>query len=317
MAPKGAKKVWIADDNDKRTIALTLTVTSDGKVLPFQIIYKGKTRHSFSKIQFPNGFSLSLNLKHHSNTEEAIRHLEDIVITYIKQERAKIQNLNQPALLIWDVFHGQKTDKVTSLLRENNILIGYVLNNMTANFQVLDLTVNKWVKGFICKNFNDWLASKLQEELDAGNLVDQIQIKFQLSTIKPLHANWLIQVYDFLSSAEGKQIILAGCKAAEITGALQKGVSGFSGDTLDPYNDIDPFDQGVDPYNDIDPFDQGEIEITASPMVTPASGEYVEHKRVDPERICEEVDENSGQFLPNFMPEVEMSSDEDEEIAAE
>ena len=113
----------------------------------------------------------------------------------------------------------------------------------------------------------------MQEELDAGNPVDQKQIKFKPSTMKPLHANWLTQVYDFLSSADRKHIILAGWKAAGITGALQKGVSSFSGGTLDPYNDIDPFDQG-------------EIEITASSMVIPASEGYVEHERVDPEFIC-------------------------------
>ena len=60
MAPKGTKK----------NITLTLTVTMDGKALPFQAIYKGKTKQSLPKGTFPTGFRLSANMKHHINTQE-------------------------------------------------------------------------------------------------------------------------------------------------------------------------------------------------------------------------------------------------------
>ena len=162
MAPKGAKKVGVAGSADKRMITLTLTVTQDGKILPFQIIYKGKTMQSCPKVRFPDGFSLSANVKHHSNTGEVLRHLEEIVIPYVNADRAKLANPDQFSLLIWDVFRGQKTDEVTSLLTENKILYEYVPNNMTADFQVLDLTVNKWVKNIMMNKFNAWFADILR-----------------------------------------------------------------------------------------------------------------------------------------------------------
>ena len=56
---------------------------------------------------------------------------------------------DQLAFLIWDAFLGQKTDEVTSLLRENKIVFEYIPNDMAANFKVLDLSVNKWVKGTV------------------------------------------------------------------------------------------------------------------------------------------------------------------------
>ena len=55
-------------------------------------------------------------------------------------------NPDQHALLIWDVFRGQKTDTVSTLLEKNKILYEFVPNNMTDIFQVLDLTVNGLVK---------------------------------------------------------------------------------------------------------------------------------------------------------------------------
>ena len=89
MAPKGAKKVGMAGIANKRNITLKLTVTVDGKALPFQAIYKEKTKQSLPKVIFPTGFSLSSNMKHHSNTQEGLTHLKEIDIPYVEAERKK------------------------------------------------------------------------------------------------------------------------------------------------------------------------------------------------------------------------------------
>ena len=80
MAPKNSTRVGLAGSTDKRSITLTLTVTLDRKIFPFQIIYGGKTHQSLPKITFPAKFSTSVNEKHYSNTEEVIKHLQEIVI---------------------------------------------------------------------------------------------------------------------------------------------------------------------------------------------------------------------------------------------
>ena len=54
----------------------------------------------------------------------------------------------------------------------------YVPNNMTVDFQVLDLTVNKWVKGIMMDKFNKWFAETLRKELDAEMSLEEISIKF-------------------------------------------------------------------------------------------------------------------------------------------
>ena len=50
MAPQGAKKVDVAKIADKRMNTLTLTVTMDGKVLPYQAIYKEKQSSLYQKL---------------------------------------------------------------------------------------------------------------------------------------------------------------------------------------------------------------------------------------------------------------------------
>ena len=82
-----------------------------------QLIYKGNTSQSFPKITFPTGFSLSANEKHFSNTEESIKFLEEIIVSYVDKKRGEIDSPDQAALLIWDVFRGQKTEPVLEVLR--------------------------------------------------------------------------------------------------------------------------------------------------------------------------------------------------------
>ena len=71
----------------------------------------------------------------------------------------EVRDADQHALLIWNVFRGQKTEAVTSILQEQKILNDYVPNNMTGYFQVLDLTVNKEVKDCMKQKLNEWFAA--------------------------------------------------------------------------------------------------------------------------------------------------------------
>ena len=104
MAPKNSTCVGLAGSTEKCSTTLTLIVTLNGKILPFQIIYEGKTDQSLPKITFPAKFNTSVNEKHYSNTEEVIKHLKEIVVPYVNEERKKIGDADQYALLIWDVF---------------------------------------------------------------------------------------------------------------------------------------------------------------------------------------------------------------------
>ena len=69
-AEKNVKDVLISGSADKRSINATFAEILDGSFLPFQSIYKGKTKQNLPKRDFPDGFSQSVNGKHFSNTQE-------------------------------------------------------------------------------------------------------------------------------------------------------------------------------------------------------------------------------------------------------
>ena len=67
-----------------------------------------------------------------------------------------------------DVFRGQKTEYVLTVLKDNNILLVRVPANMTHIFQLLDLTVNGTFKLFTRKKFSKWRNRQILRALENG-----------------------------------------------------------------------------------------------------------------------------------------------------
>ena len=126
---------------------------------------------------------------------------------YVEKTRTKLDDLKQSALLIWDVFRGQKTESVIEILKENNIHTEYIPNNMTNCYQPLDLTTNKLAKEFLKTKFSQWYSQQIQDALDSAKAVEDIEVKVPLSVMKPLHGCWLIEMYNELTSARCRKVI--------------------------------------------------------------------------------------------------------------
>ena len=246
MAKKGVKSVSIAGSGDKRGITGTFVITLDGKFLPIQLIYGGKTKQSLPRYKFPESFSVSVNPKHFSNTEESIKIINEIVVPYVEKEREKLGDKSQPALL-----RGQMTSEVTTLLQESNIFFVTVPNNMTHLFQPLDLTMNGFCKSYSKRKFAQWFAQQFDRELALFKKVEDIQMKFQLTEIKPIHANWISQFYNHMSTDEGSKIIINGWKKSGISDAVTGGSSSLP--SLDPFQDIAPLPQSLEVHETIIP----------------------------------------------------------------
>ena len=238
MAKRNSKSVAIAGSTDKRSITGTFVITLDGRFLPMQLIYGGKTQQSLPRFNFPDGFSLSCNPKHFSNTEESVKIIKEVLLPYIEDQRKKLRKPNQTALLTMDVFRGQITDDVTSLLTEHNVHVVLVPNNMTHLFQPLDLTVNKHCKSFLKRLFSKWYSQQIENQLSIGKKIEEVDIKFTLTTIKPLHAQWLVEFYNEMTSESGSTVIVNGWKASGIYDGLKMGSSNLP--SIDPFQDISP-----------------------------------------------------------------------------
>lgn len=238
MTEKNTKSVPIAGSTDKRSMTATFTITLEGKFLPMQLIYAGKTSQSHPKVDFPDTFSLSANPKHYSNTAESIKLIKKIIIPYLEKERSSLNLLpTHQALLVMDVFRGQMTDDVLNLLKENSILLVRVPANMTHLYQPLDLTVNGHFKTFMRSKFSQWYSKQILLQLEGGADVQSVKVDVKLTIVKPLHAIWLIEYYNKMSSPEGQEVVQNGWLRSGITDAIKLGSSKLP--SLDPFRDID------------------------------------------------------------------------------
>ena len=116
---------------------------------------------------------------------------------------------------------------------------------MTHLFQPLDLTVKKVAKDFTKKKFLEWFSRQISIGLENGQKLEDIDIDYRFSVLKPLHAKWLISFYDYISSPEGKAIIASGWIKSNIFNAVELELSKLP--VLDPFNNICPLMEVIPP----------------------------------------------------------------------
>ena len=62
--------------------------------------------------------------------------------------------------------------------------------------------------------------------------------------MKPLHATWLIELYNTMITDQGKEVIISGWNEAGVSDAIEIGLYKLS--SLDPFNDILPNEECLD-----------------------------------------------------------------------
>ena len=58
----------------------------------------------------------------------------------------------------------------------------------------------------------------MQQQLRSGVKLEDVEVDLKLTVIKPLHAQWLVNMYNYFTGPECKKVILEGWKKAGISG---------------------------------------------------------------------------------------------------
>ena len=140
-------------------------------------------------------------------------------------EKAKGYPDEQMSLIIMDTFKGQDNDEVAKLCRKNNCALIIVPHNLTNKFQPLDITVNKPAKSFIKDKYNMWYTEQVAKQLNEGKAPADVEVSLNLSEIKPLHAKWIYEMYEYLRGRS--DLVLNGFESAGITEAVEKSNEDF------------------------------------------------------------------------------------------
>lgn len=219
MEKKGTKRVEMAAIDDKRQITGVFGCTLSGDFLPVQVIYTGKTKKCLPKYDFPPDWHITHTPNHWANEETTVDYLNSIILPYVKKKRAehKLED-TFPALVVFDVFKGQTTSKINSILLDNNILFVHVPANCTDRLQPLDLSINKPAKEFLRMKFHNWYGQQICNQLE--NKTEE-PVDMRISILKPVSAQWLVELYEYFKS--NPKFIINGFRAAGIVDILKDG----------------------------------------------------------------------------------------------
>ena len=202
------------------------------KSLFFYWIIPGKTKRSQQKgADFPNTFHVTQNEKHWANETTVLQFLDHIIIPYVKDIRGSLAAPDQRALLIFDVFRGHMTAKVKEKLNINNIGFVLVPPNLTNLFQPLDVSVNKASKTVIKNCYSKFYRDEVTRQLTAGVNPHDVKVDVRISILKPLHAKWILEVYNRFQSSRGKNVIINGFRKSHILEVL----------SMETFPEQDPF----------------------------------------------------------------------------
>ena len=141
-----------------------------------------------------------------------------------------------------DVFKGQMTLEVLTILNNNNMCLVNIPPNMTKYYQPLDLMVNGHAKRYLKNKFSTWYGNQISKKLDEVVNIDAVNVKLRLTALKPLHAQWIVDFYNEMTTVKRKPIIESGWRAAGITDAIRIGSKNLP--AIDPFHDIDPLIDG-------------------------------------------------------------------------
>ena len=162
LAAEGSRRVEIVGLGDKRQVTATFAASLDGKFLPMQILYQGKTAHSHPKYAFPEGFDIFHTPNHWANEQTCLRFFEKIIFPYVRKVREDMAEPSQKALVLMDNFSGQMTTSVLEKVEEEGIVVVMVPAGTTNRLQPLDVSTNKAAKDFLREKFRQWYASQVE-----------------------------------------------------------------------------------------------------------------------------------------------------------
>ena len=86
--------------------------------------------------------------------------------------------------------------------------------NCTDRLQLLNISVNKAAKEFLRRQFHDWYAKQICKQLKDDTQVVLVDLK--LSTVKPLGARWMMNLYDYLEAEPEIVTVVNGFRGAVI-----------------------------------------------------------------------------------------------------
>lgn len=164
---KGSKDIKVSGMEDKPQVTCCLSSSSDGTLLPMQIIFTGKTKCSLPKtdvarIFLADGFHLTMSLSHWSNLETCQQFVLCILVPYFEHIVTELQlPPNQEMIWLLDCWSIHKSEAFWTWMKKDHlrICVLFVPANCTSKLQPADVILQRPLKCAFSRCFKQWSAA--------------------------------------------------------------------------------------------------------------------------------------------------------------
>jgi hypothetical protein len=208
---KGAKRIKLQGiGQDKAQITVTLAVTETGKILPPQLIFKGKTTKCHPKEPPPSNGYYTQTESHWQTPQSFKEWIEKVIVPYRTKTIEELKLVQtQKLLLILDLHYSHK-DKVSALevMERNNIVPVFIPAGCTDKLQVLDVCCNRPFKCAARKAFRDHVHLKFNHWHQTLKLDPELFVlPTQMSALKPHMSSFVEKGFNALATPEMEKSI--------------------------------------------------------------------------------------------------------------
>ncbi|THU88058.1 hypothetical protein K435DRAFT_830622 [Dendrothele bispora CBS 962.96] len=232
---KGTRQVDIHGKDEKRAYTICVSSTADGDLLPFQIIWSGKTARSLPSPNAEgyaeataNGFRMTFanspKANSHYSTEKTMEELvNDLIQPYVKQY---IQDhdlpADQKAILYIDCYpvHTGKEFRTFVLDAHPNIFLVFVPANCTSIGQPADVGLQRVLKHHIRQDNLQYLVDSHIAGLAQGLSPSQIKFTTSLPALRDASVKPCVNVYNFFQTSDGRKLVQKAWENCSIRGGF-------------------------------------------------------------------------------------------------
>jgi hypothetical protein len=209
---RGAKQVTTHGVEEKRAFTLLVGLSANGKLLPFQSIWGGKTAAS---LLAPDGddweaatglefrFEVSGISRNYWSTEGTMKsYVTNTLVPYFQREKTRLHlPSDHPCLWQIDVWSVHASESFRTWMSQSYpwIILDYVPGGCTGLFQPCDVGFQRPLKLAIGRYLNEQVVREVSEKLNEGVDPTKITLDITLATLRNRSMGALVRAYHTLN----------------------------------------------------------------------------------------------------------------------
>ena len=207
----GSKQVSLVGGDEKRAFTVLIAVANDGTLLPFQVIYVGKTAQSCPSNNAPHFndlVNLGVRMEYSGTTTYWSNHktmrlwVDKILAPYFQETKRKLGlRPDHRSLLQWDLWSVHHSDEMRDWMKKNNpiIILDYVPGGCTGLHQPCDVGIQRLFKHSIKQSYHEAIVEEMSKQIKAGEV---ITIDKHLHTLRNRSAGWLWNAFNTINNTK-------------------------------------------------------------------------------------------------------------------